>query len=453
MGRFRVVDEEINELNSSDVVFEEPVGYSFEFAEGGEDCSQLSEEGKNACLNGCKEAFLEGSTSSSEIEMKEMNDSFKDLHQEENHFQSVVRAFEYYSTHALQQIAKSEGHYRKLSEHHQTLLSHFPMKFSQLRKAVSCNYMIVKKIIAPHQVFENSEFLDTERAMQNALQNFSAFDSVQQAHPSEIFAPKNVASNPAAEVPSLMDIEKVQSTLKLFVRDWSVEGAPERDVCYRPIVEEIVRRFGKVPWPGKHGGRRFSGPSCRFLPRRDIQILVPGSGLGRLAYEIAREGFRCQGNEVSFFMLLASNFILNRSEGAFHYTFYPWIHQSSNHQSTEDQFRSVSFPDIDPSRLPADADFSMSAGDFLQIHYSALSLDCVATCFFIDTAANVVAYIEKIWKILKPGGCWINFGPLLYHYSDISSSHMSIELSLEEVLDVTRSFGFVIDSQRRDIRS
>jgi len=36
--------------------------------------------------------------------------------------------------------------------------------------------------------------------------------------------------------------------------------------------------------------------------------------------------------------------------------------------------------------------------------------DCVATVFFIDTAHNIVAYIETIWKILKPNGYWINLG-------------------------------------------
>lgn len=38
------------------------------------------------------------------------------------------------------------------------------------------------------------------------------------------------------------------------------------------------------------------------------------------------------------------------------------------------------------------------------------SWDCVATCFFIDTAHNVLDYVETIWKILKPGGVWINLG-------------------------------------------
>ena len=43
-----------------------------------------------------------------------------------------------------------------------------------------------------------------------------------------------------------------------------------------------------------------------------INILVPGAGLGRLTHEFARRGYNCQGNEWSLFMLLASNFVLNK---------------------------------------------------------------------------------------------------------------------------------------------
>lgn len=44
----------------------------------------------------------------------------------------------------------------------------------------------------------------------------------------------------------------------------------------------------------------------------EVNILVPGAGLGRLAWEIARLGYTCQGNEWSFFMLFSSHFVLNR---------------------------------------------------------------------------------------------------------------------------------------------
>ena len=44
----------------------------------------------------------------------------------------------------------------------------------------------------------------------------------------------------------------------------------------------------------------------------EVSVLVPGAGLGRLAFEIARRGYTCQGNEFSLFMLFASNFVLNK---------------------------------------------------------------------------------------------------------------------------------------------
>ncbi len=90
----------------------------------------------------------------------------------------------------------------------------------------------------------------------------------------------------------------------------------------------------------------------------------------------------------------------------------------------------------------------MAAGDFLDVYgeESADSWDCVATVFFLDTARNVIEYIERIHKILKPGGTWVNLGPLLYHFADMSS-HSSIELPYEEIRNVIIKTGFTIDRE------
>jgi len=65
----------------------------------------------------------------------------------------------------------------------------------------------------------------------------------------------------------------------------------------------------------------------------------------------------------------------------------------------------------------------------------------VTTCFFIDCAHNVVEFVETIHKILKPGGIWINLGPLLYHFADMRGEN-SIEPSYDVLKDIIKKFGF-----------
>merc|ERR1712045_744409 len=90
--------------------------------------------------------------------------------------------------------------------------------------------------------------------------------------------------------------ENQSHDIKEIVRDWSKDGETERDMCNKPILEEIEAIYGDLNTAQRNG----------------IKILVPGSGLGRLAYEIASRGYVCQGNEFSLYMLIASNYVLNK---------------------------------------------------------------------------------------------------------------------------------------------
>ena len=74
-------------------------------------------------------------------------------------------------------------------------------------------------------------------------------------------------------------------------------------------------------------------------------MLIPGAGLGRLPYEVAVQGYIAEGNEWSYFMLLGSDFILNRPREAPTYSIQPWVHQQSNVQERVDQFRTIIVPD------------------------------------------------------------------------------------------------------------
>lgn len=137
---------------------------------------------------------------------------------------------------------------------------------------------------------------------------------------------------------------------------------------------------------------------CFHRDISDVKVLVPGAGLGRLTYEFGCRGYYCEGNEFSLFMLIASNFVLNRCVLENQYTIYPWVHQTVNNAKRADQVKSVRFPDISPIQAPPIGRVNMVAGDFLQVYRESNSWDCVATCFFIDCANNVAEFVENIYK-------------------------------------------------------
>ena len=65
----------------------------------------------------------------------------------------------------------------------------------------------------------------------------------------------------------------------------------------------------------------------------------------------------------------------------------------------------------------------------------------IVTCFFIDTSRNILDYLEKIFYLLKPGGHWINFGPLMYHFADLKNDK-SLELTYEQLRYAILKKGF-----------
>lgn len=82
--------------------------------------------------------------------------------------------------------------------------------------------------------------------------------------------------------------------------------------------------------------------------------------------------------------------------------------------------------------------------------------DAVTSVYFLDTAANVLRYLETINHALRVGGVWINLGPLLWHMSAGTKSDTKdgcggggVELTLEELLDVLPQMGFELVEQHR----
>jgi carnosine N-methyltransferase len=177
---------------------------------------------------------------------------------------------------------------------------------------------------------------------------------------------------------------------------------------------------------------------------------------------------------------MASSLILNHTQRAEQFKIAPFALSCSNHLSRDDQLQTFAVPDIHPgtelataqgSKIPAHERMSMSTGDFCVL-YNSLdykdAFDAVTTIFFIDTAPNLIRYIEAVRNCLKTGGIWVNLGPLLWHHASHNSSHEtddddetkhkhvsdagigdpgSVELTNDEVLMLVEHLGFKLEKQ------
>lgn len=260
------------------------------------------------------------------------------------------------------------------------------------------------------------------------------------------------------------DIDKARGTIRQFYRDWTADGAKEREASYGPIIKALESERTRQD-------------------RRQLKVLVPGAGLGRLVFDLCVGGYEVEGNEISYHQLLASSYILNECASADQHTIYPWVHTFSNHRSRENHLRSYTIPDIHPAATLKAAgegagSMCMCAADFLCLYGDDEhkdEYDAVACVFFLDTAPNLVRYLEVIWRCLRPGGVLINTGPLLWHFEnnapgnhgkdddgdgehDASNSSGiadpgSFELSEDEVMALLDKVGFVVEWKEHGIET
>ena len=133
------------------------------------------------------------------------------------------------------------------------------------------------------------------------------------------------------------DLDKARSTIRQFYRDWSAEGAVEREACYGPVFRALeVEKDRQKQRQRQRKAREQEQLDPSQPPQQQqecdgesLKILVPGAGLGRLVFELCRQGFLAEGNEISYHQLLASSYVLNNTERAGQHKIYPWIHVSS----------------------------------------------------------------------------------------------------------------------------
>lgn len=204
----------------------------------------------------------------------------------------------------------------------------------------------------------------------------------------------------------------------------------------------------------EHVGKSTYGPAVAelkaLLPTCRGEILLPGCGLGRLALDLAREGFKVEANDASRLFLTVADYILNRPPAS-PANIFPVAHVFSENWGLDQQYVEVKVPYPDPSKFVggegAPASFVMMPGDFVKTYgvgcVGHRKFDAIVTCFFIDTAVDVVQLFSVLDSLLDVGGIWLNVGPLNWR------KEARLKLTYEEVVTMWENMGYEFVSNKR----
>lgn len=231
---------------------------------------------------------------------------------------------------------------------------------------------------------------------------------------------------------SLLDAEKnlpntsstnyrVVEALTHFVRDWTDVGEVER----QPILSFLQSQLSKV------------------IPKEeaaDTCVVIPGSGLGRVAHDVASfmDFGAVYAVEFSGLMHACNQYVYQKKETS---KFFPYVHSCLNFVKTLSQFREKSLP---TPEKPANLHLLLDDFRYFTIpNRDRFKNVVVLSVFFVDTAENFMDYLDVISQLTTPSkrnpvknGYWINVGPLKY------GTAAQVELSAEEIQHLRKRMGW-----------
>ena len=306
--------------------------------------------------------------------------------EELNRYLTSIYALEYYTYYSYGRAQKIERDFKSLDKKYKEKLALKPEERVQnLYDAIKLNQAYLSEIIKTHSpgniYFQNMDKKKIEDVTYSEYTNINS------------------------------------SVLLYILRDWSAASKNERNKNYAPIIDEVKKYF-----------------------QNSSKILVPGSAQCRLGYEIAKLGHFVECNEYNYTNVLMCDYFFNNAKQKDQFVLQPLVYSFLNYLKEDYAFQKFTFPDEDMD-LEAIKRMYLNVGDFVKLYNkSDKKFDCIITCFFIDTARNVLEYLEIIDNLLNEGGIWINFGPLAYHW--VWSYGLSIELPYDVLKDSIKNYGF-----------
>lgn len=256
----------------------------------------------------------------------------------------------------------------------------------------------------------NQKFLNTlaDFAIENYGLTYKDFDYLQNHHNNQ----QTSASN-----------YRVIEVLGHINRDWIIDDE------IQPLLSYITHQMNKI-----------------ISEKLKTCIIVPGSGLGRIAYEIAKLGYaQVRAVEFSGLMHVCNQFIYKNQEN---HKIFPHVHTCSNFTDTRSQFTTN---EIKPFNKPDNLILDLQ--DFRNFEIDdKFDNVVIVSAFFIDTAENLIDYFDKIKQLTMPmrnnninHGYWINVGPLKY------GSAAQVELNADEIKQIRKQMGWKDIDYRNEV--
>ncbi|KAF3994077.1 hypothetical protein FT663_00097 [Candidozyma haemuli var. vulneris] len=215
---------------------------------------------------------------------------------------------------------------------------------------------------------------------------------------------------------------RVVEALTHFVRDWTPDGAVERE----PLMDFVKAELKKV------------------IPENEAAetcVVIPGSGLGRVAHEVASfmDFGAVYAVEFSGLMHACNKYVYQANKN--HSSIFPYVHSCSNFVKTSSQFREKSLP---TPQQPSNLHICLDDFRYFTVpNREKYKNIVVVSVFFVDTAENLIDYLDVIGQLTTPSkrnpvknGYWINVGPLKY------GTAAQVELTAEELQQLRKKIGW-----------
>lgn len=208
------------------------------------------------------------------------------------------------------------------------------------------------------------------------------------------------------------------TTLEYLERDWCWLAPCEREL--RIIRDALLERY------------------AQYAPDSD-SALVLGAGTARIAWDLRTHFNQVYALDGSLTLAQQFHNLLNRDV-----EFYSIRTSSIFEDADMIQKRCATL--VPPgyrqiNEVPNSESFYYLIGDVCRIPLREESISTIVSVYFTDVVP-LKHYLGEVLRVLKQGGVFLHFGPLEYHFDDITQ-----HLSAEQIKCVFESNGFKIVSE------